>query len=406
MKHSRLFLFSILFCLVVSLGGSFLMIRTILSRQMPTGAMTANFSKPISSISQESVSSKLSDLESGVKALAAKVSPSVVSIIVSKDVPVYRTDPFGFFYEPAGTERRKLGGGTGFFIDKNGYILTNKHVVADPSAEYSVILSNGEELVGKVLAIDPTNDLAVMRAFRDQATPYASAVPVSFVESQEDVEVGSFVVAIGNALSEFQNTLTFGVVSGLGRSIEAGNRSNGDTEALSGLIQTDTAINPGNSGGPLVNLEGKVVGINTAISQGANGIGFAIPLSKKMVASIQSSVVQYGAIKRPFVGVRYTLLSPETAKDLGLKTDHGAYIGGSAGAAGSAVVPGSPADAAGLKDGDVIVEVDGKTIQGTFGLKESISERLPGETVSLKVVRKSSGKTEVVPLKLGEAPTK
>lgn len=163
----------------------------------------------------------VSDIETDVKDVASRVGPSVVSIVVTKDMQTYRTDPFGFFYEPAGTVRRKVGGGTGFFVRKDGYVLTNKHVVSDPNANYSIVLSNGEELDGKVLAFDPTTDLAMVRAYHKDGKPYASAVPVKVIAQTGDLSVGSFVVAIGNALTEFQNTLTFGVVSGLGRSIEA-----------------------------------------------------------------------------------------------------------------------------------------------------------------------------------------
>lgn len=170
-------------------------------------------------------SATAADIESDVKGVASRVGPSVVSIVVSKDMQTYRTDPFGFFYEPAGTVRRKIGGGTGFFVRKDGYVLTNKHVVADPQASYSIVLSNGEELDGKVLGFDPTTDLAMVRAYRKDGKPYESAVPVTVIPKTGDLSVGSFVVAIGNALAEFQNTLTFGVVSGLGRSIEAGDQS-------------------------------------------------------------------------------------------------------------------------------------------------------------------------------------
>lgn len=162
-----------------------------------------------------------SDIETDVKDVASRVGPSVVSIVVTKDMQTYRTDPFGFFYEPAGTVRRKVGGGTGFFVRKDGYVLTNKHVVADSQASYSIVLSNGEELDGKVLAFDPTTDLAMVRAYEKDGKPYSNAVPVSVITQTADLSVGSFVIAIGNALAEFQNTLTFGVVSGLGRSIEA-----------------------------------------------------------------------------------------------------------------------------------------------------------------------------------------
>lgn len=207
------------------------------------------------------------------------LSPSVVSIIVSKDVQVYRTDPFGFFYEPSGTVRKQVGGGTGFFVTKDGLILTNKHVVSDQNASYTVITSGGQEYIGKVLSYDPTTDLALLQAYTKDNKKLTDMTAVSFIEDTASIEVGDFVIAIGNALAEFKNTVTFGVVSALGRTIEAGDNGTQSTELLTGLIQTDAAINPGNSGGPLVNLDGKVIGINTAIAANASGLGFALPVS-------------------------------------------------------------------------------------------------------------------------------
>ncbi len=221
------------------------------------------------------------------------------------------------------------------------------------------------------------------------------------MDSQSQVEIGSFVVAVGNALAEFQNTVTFGVVSGLGRQIEASSGNSGDVEALSGLIQTDTAINPGNSGGPLVNLQGRVVGINTAISAGANGIGFSIPLSSRVVEAMIKSVVKYGQIKRSFIGIRYGILNKATADSLGLVFSDGAIIGGGSGL--PAVVPNSPGEKAGLKEGDVIVEADGKKLSSTFGLRDALSEKLPGDKISLKVFKKTGNQLEVVELVLGES---
>jgi serine protease Do len=249
MKFSRLFLLSVFLCFVISMLSAFLMIRFVMNH-VDTSPIAGNvIQKPGNEDSQPMViSPKIQDLESGVKAVAKKVSPSVVSIVISKEVQTYKTDPFGFFYEPAGTVKKTVGGGTGFFISKDGYILTNKHVVGDPNAQYSVILSNGQELIGKVLAFDPTTDLAIIRAYKDTVTPYSDAEAVKFIDNSGNIEVGSFVVAIGNALAQFQNTLTLGVVSGLGRQIEAGDQMAQTTEVLSGLIQTDTAINPGNSG--------------------------------------------------------------------------------------------------------------------------------------------------------------
>jgi serine protease Do len=260
MKFSRLFFISVLFCLIVSAASAFLMVRFIAgnvssSRDTTLSAGISGVGTPSDNhVLSSSFTGTLSDLESAISQIANRVSPSVVSIIVTKQVQTYKTDPFGFFYEPAGTVKRQVGGGTGFFVSKEGYILTNKHVVSDPNAEYTILLADGRELIGKVLAYDPITDLAVIRAFKTQTEPYNEAIPLSFIESQSGLRIGSFVVAIGNALAEFQNTVTFGVVSGLGRQIQAENPS-GESEALSGLIQTDAAINPGNSGGPLLNIQ-------------------------------------------------------------------------------------------------------------------------------------------------------
>jgi serine protease Do len=379
----KTFLFSAVFSIMASAVSAVLVYRSLSSsevsipeRWQPTSV------RPVS----VSASGAFGGIETAVKEVARFVSPSVVSIVITKDVPTYRTDPFGFFYEPSGTVRKKIGGGTGFFVRKDGYLLTNKHVVSDPNAEYSILLSTGEELLGKVLAFDPTTDLAVVRAYVSEGVPYDAAVPVRFVEKIADLEVGSFVVAIGNALAEFQNTLTFGVVSGLGRSIEAGNRASGNSEELSGLIQTDTAINPGNSGGPLVGLSGDVVGINTAVTEGANGIGFAIPLSEKIVSHIVDSVVKYRAIKRSFLGIRYALADATTAREFSLPSNSGIVV--FSGGTIQPVVPGSPADRAGIRAGDVIVEADGIPLSSAYGMREALAEKFPGDRVRFKILRK------------------
>jgi len=190
----------------------------------------------------------LKNIGTSVKSVAKKLSPSVVSIIVSKDIQTYKTDPFGFFYEPAGTVRRKVGGGTGFFITKDGLVLTNKHVVSDPQASYTIISASGEEFTGKVLSFDPSTDLAIMQTYDIDGQKLTDREPVNLVKNSNSLEVGDFLIAIGNALAEFKNTVTFGVVSALGRTIEAGSIGSQETELLTGLIQTDAAINPGNSG--------------------------------------------------------------------------------------------------------------------------------------------------------------
>lgn len=187
----NLFISTVAFSFVLSAAVSFAFVKYFPAERTPV--TIPEIRTP--SVSTTS-SATVSDIESEVKGVASKVGPSVVSIVVSKDMQTYRTDPFGFFYEPAGTVRRKVGGGTGFFVRQDGYLLTNKHVVSDTNAKYSIVLSNGEELDGKVLAFDPTTDLAVVRAFRKDGKPYDSAVPVSAVPRISDLTVGSFVVAI------------------------------------------------------------------------------------------------------------------------------------------------------------------------------------------------------------------
>lgn len=167
---------------------------------------------PVSQTQKEGVkidTVSLKNLSASVKSVAKKLSPSVVSIIVSKDIQTYRTDPFGFFYEPSGTVRKKVGGGTGFFVTKEGLVLTNKHVVSDPSASYTIITASGEEFTGKVLAFDPTTDLAIVQAYDADGKKLADREPVGFIDNTESLEVGDFLIAIGNALAEFKNTVTF-----------------------------------------------------------------------------------------------------------------------------------------------------------------------------------------------------
>jgi len=220
-----------------------------------------------------------------VTSAVAKTTPSVVSIVISENVPQYRLvykNPFGddpFFkdfgikvpvYEPTGeTQSQKVGAGSGFIISSDGYIITNKHVVADTKASYTVLLSNGKQQTAQIIYKDPANDIAIIKIAG------ANHQPVTFGNSK-NLQLGQTVIAIGNALGEYNNTVSMGIISGLNRNIQATN-SNGSSEILNGVIQTDAAINPGNSGGPLLDLNGNVVGINVATVQGSSNISFSIP---------------------------------------------------------------------------------------------------------------------------------
>ncbi|PIR70767.1 MAG: hypothetical protein COU44_03510, partial [Candidatus Nealsonbacteria bacterium CG10_big_fil_rev_8_21_14_0_10_40_24] len=277
---------------------------------------------------------------------AKKVSPSVVNITFKKNMQ-------DFFGRVTTAE----GGGTGFIITNDGLILTNKHVISDATVEYMVLTSDGKSFPAQVLSQDPFNDLAVIKI---------DAKGLSAVElgdsSAEKLQIGQWVVAIGNALGEFQNTVTVGVVSARERTLTASEPTGASVENLEGLIQTDAAINAGNSGGPLLNLKGQVIGINTAVAskQVAEGIGFAIPINTAKPAI--ESVKKTGRIIRPFLGIRYIPIDKEIAQQANLPVDYGVLVKTGSNRAEAAVVADSPADKAGIKDGDIITYVNGEKI--------------------------------------------
>jgi len=329
-----------------------------------------------------------------------KVSPSVVSISIQKDVNKnIDTDPFNdffngwpFFYNQPQEQQpqqnqepdwQTVGGGTGFIISSDGYILTNKHVVSDSEAKYKVTLNDGTEYDARLIGTDLFNDIGALKI---------DAQNLATVElgDSDQLVIGQSVIAIGNALAEFSNTVTTGVVSGIGRSIVASD-SSGSAEKLEDVIQTDAAINPGNSGGPLLNLDGQVIGINTAISQQGQLIGFAIPINS--AKSIIQGLKDSGEIVRPYLGVRYLILTPEIAKKNNLDIDHGAIILGSNDNTQLPVMPGSPADKAGLVQNDIIVEINGREINTDYDLSKAISQFKPGDEISAKIYSKGDYKT-------------
>lgn len=389
MKYSRILFFIVVFSSITSSIASVYVFGLFQKQE------TIHVPENTNTITSDVTS--LKNISVSLKDVAKNLSPSVVSIIISRDFQVYRTDPFGFFYEPSGVQRKKVGGGTWFFVTKDGLILTNKHVVSDPGATYTIITASNEEFTGKVIATDPTTDLALIQAYSSEKKLEWRTV-VSFVEDTNSIEVGDFLLAIGNALAEFKNTVTFWVVSALGRTIEAGDIWGADTELLTWLIQTDAAINPGNSGWPLVNLDGKVIGINTAIASNSTGLGFAIPLSKKEVDYLIQSAQKYGKIKRAYMGVYTVPLTQEIAKWLKLPITEGDLIDPST----IGTAPGSPAQKSWLVSGDVIVEINGITISGGKTVRDIIKTYFPGDELTMKVWKKATGKIEVVWLKLEE----
>lgn len=342
--------------------------------------------------------------EEAIVGIVKDYSPAVVSIIISKDVPVverYYTDPFdgfgGFFdfpgmevpqYRQKGTERKQVGGGSGFIVAADGTIVTNRHVVTDDEAEYTVYLQDGKSYPAKVLAKDSVQDLAVLKI--EGKEPF----PTVKLGAQSSIQIGQTVIAIGNALGEFNNTVSVGVISGLSRTITAG--GGGTTETLENIIQTDAAINQGNSGGPLFNLKGEVIGVNTAVAGNAENIGFAIPVDA--VSRDINQVKNTGKITYPFLGVNYTMIDDTIQAKNELPVNYGAWITAEKGVA--AVVSGSAAETAGLKAGDIIIEFDGNKITKANTLSQAIQKHSPADKVSLKIMR--NGQEMTLEAVLGE----
>lgn len=313
-----------------------------------------------------------------------KASQAVVSVVAMKDLSQYYNQlPFFMMGGmPDSNGLSEVSSGTAFIITEDGLAVTNKHVVSDEDAEYVVILNDGTELSADVLDKDPLNDVAILQIYnKDGDLPLLSAL--EFANSDE-IQVGEPVLAIGNALGEYSNTTTAGIISAIGRSILASG-GYGGTESLVDLIQTDAAINPGNSGGPLVNLNGEVVGMNSAVASTAQGIGFAIPAND--VAAVIASYQEYGHIVRPFLGVRYTMINEGLKVRRGLSVDHGALLVGDSANGLDAVVDDSSADKAGLKEGDIVLTYEGKELNANYTLSNAIAGSMVGDTVVLEVLR-------------------
>ena len=334
------------------------------------------------------------DEESGIVSAVEKVNASVVSIVITQDLPKYeQISPFGdyLFQVPSGeTQRQQVGAGSGFIISDDGTIVTNKHVVSEVQADYTIVTKDGKKFSVKVVARDPFNDVAVVKID-------AKRLPSIQLGDSDKLKLGSTVIAIGNALGQFQNTVTTGVVSGIGRNITAS--SGALSENLSQVIQTDAAINPGNSGGPLINLAGEVVGVTSAVSEQGQLIGFAIPVNQ--IKKDIDDVKKFGKIKRPFLGVRYVNITPEFADANKLRANHGALVVRGSNSADLAVIPGSPADKAGLKESDLILEVEGQKLAPEKPLTDILRNYSPGDKVNLKVL--SDGKEKIILVTLGEA---
>lgn len=317
-----------------------------------------------------------------------KVAPSVVSIVISKHMPkiksLYQAPFFSpFMYgevEDSQTEKVKVGGGSGFIVHPDGLVLTNKHVVFDPDAEYTIITSDEKEYPGRVVSRDPINDIAVVKI-------NATGLPTVRLGNSSKLELGQTVLAIGNALGLFSNTVSKGIISGLSRKISASLGSGGQMEHLRGVLQTDVAINQGNSGGPLINLDGEVIGINTAIIFGAQNIGFSIPIN--WAKQDLEDIIKHGRIIKPFIGLQYVMLNKNLQQKYTLPVDYGALVVRDHVPHSVAVVPDSPADKAGVKENDIITALNGEKLTEEKDLQDIIQRCSVGDEIELKVLRKN-----------------
>ena len=322
-------------------------------------------------------------------------SDSVVSIIVTQELPniITRRSPFSFFPEfvEDGTTERQVGAGSGFIFSQDGLVVTNRHVVSQEQAEYSVVLSDGSTKEAEVLARDTVLDIAVL-----QIKDATGLNPIELGDS-DYLKPGQRVIAIGYALGEFQNTVSEGIISGLSRDIIAGDGL-GRSSEIDNVIQTDASINPGNSGGPLLDYDGNVIGVNVAVAENAENIGFAIPINE--VKRITDSILEFGEIRRPYIGVRYVEVNETIAEANNLDVDYGALLLRGDSPEELAVIPGGPADKAGLVENDIILEVNGVKI--IDGLVKEIQKYEIGDEVELKVLSDGVEKTVKVMLDMAQ----
>lgn len=354
-----------------------LIILVAVSSAVLASFLTFVFLKKLPSTVVQQSKQVVVDQQTAVSEAAKKVGPSVVSIVASSS----QINPF-----TGNSQSLETGAGTGIVVTKEGLILTNKHVVQGGETFNIYTPDNKEYKDAKVIAVDKFNDVAFLLVDANDLVP-------ATLGNSDQTEVGQTVIAIGNALGQFQNTVTTGVISGKSRPIVASS-GNGSSENLTNLFQTDAAINPGNSGGPLVNIEGQVIGMNTATAGSAQNIGFAIPIND--IKTALESVIKTGKIVRPYLGIRYVLLNKDIATANNLSTSEGALVYASGNQL--AVLPGSPASKAGLKEGDIITKLDSTILNKDNSISSVLARKKVGDTVEVVYLRDGETKTAKVKL--------
>ena len=361
-------------CLLLGFGGGWLGARAYDGRSVSTS-------------SQQKFISNESEL---ISSIAKDVGQSVVSIDVQSQAA--SGDIFGF-----SSPVTRSSAGTGFVVSDGGVIVTNRHVIPAGESSVSVTMADGTRytevsVIGRSAEGSPL-DIAFLKI---EGLKGKKLTAVRLGDSSR-MEVGDRVIAIGNALGQFKNTVTSGIISGYGRDVAASGGSAG-RENLSDLFQTDAAINEGNSGGPLVNINGEVIGVNTAVASGAQNIGFSIPIND--IKGLIESVLETGELRQPYLGVRYVSLTADLAYQYNLDTERGAYILPSS--SGNSIISGSPAEKAGLKEKDIIVKVEDISIDDKTSLTSALSRFKVGDTVSLSIIR--DGKSMSVQATLEAVP--
>lgn len=417
MKNLRPFLL-IIIAVSLIVGGLSGLVSGILINNWFSLSSSPQFFKPSNIIknltnlpTNEVVNVPLTESEQTV-ALVKKSSPAVVSVIITKDLNKISNQgistfdnfindlPFDLKIEIPGEgqpstdnkpNKQEMGVGSGFIVRSSGLILTNKHVVEDNTAEYSVKTSDGKSYRATVIARDQFLDIALLKI-------EAKNLPTVILGNSDRLEIGQTVVAIGNVLGRYQNTVTRGIISGIKRRVVADD-GRGSSEVIEAAIQTDAAINPGNSGGPLLNLYGEAIGINTAVNLDGQSVGFALPINS--AKNIIESVEKYGHIVKPWLGVRYIVINKNIADKNNLAFDYGALVVRGELTSELAVIPGSPSDKAGIVENDIILEINGQKVTEENGLSTLVNKYKVGDEITLKVSHE--GEIKKIKIKLEEA---
>lgn len=349
---------------------------------------------------------KIIDMKNNLVGVIKKVLPATVTIIISKDfndlqkeaksitsiIPSVKNKKLENLKNQADKDGNvRIGSGSGFIVNPEGIVISNRHIISDQTSTYTVIASDGKKYSAKVIARDPISDIAMLKIEDHNKLPFIK------LGDSSKLELGEEVIAIGNAMGLFQNTVSAGIISGLSRSITAQIDSRSPVQEIHGLIQTDAAINPGNSGGPLVNMKGEAIGINIAIISSAENIGFTLPINT--VKKDLEDFKKYGRIRRPFLGVHYVIIDERIKNKFKLPVDFGAYVV-SEKPYGEIIIPKSPAEKAGIKEKDILLEINGKKITPEKTVGDILETCSVNDCKKIKILR--AGKEFETEVTLGE----